>query len=58
MENVGDYRRTSTYYLQRAETCERLAPKATTEENRQILLKQAARWRARAAEERSPPDNG
>jgi len=48
------------YYLERAASCERLAAEATTEENRQILLMVAARWRRFAAEENSesPPEKG
>jgi hypothetical protein len=49
--------RSVEYYLERAAECERLAAAAMTEDNREIFLRLAARWR-RAAEERSPPDDG
>jgi hypothetical protein len=48
----------SKYYLERAEACERLAGEAATEEKQQILLELAARWRALAAEDGSPPCKG
>jgi hypothetical protein len=47
---------TTGYYLERAGECERLADAAMTEENREILLRLAARWRAFAAERRGRPD--
>ena len=51
--------RTADYYLERATECERLAGEAMTDENREILLRLAARWRAFAdARNRSPPDEG
>jgi hypothetical protein len=45
---------TNSYYLERAADCERLADQALTEENRQIFLMLAARWRG--LEEGSLPD--
>jgi hypothetical protein len=49
----------AAYCLERAAECERLADAAVTEENREILRRLAARWRAFAAEqEGSPPDKG
>jgi hypothetical protein len=51
--------KSADYYLERAAECERLADAAVTEENREILRRLAARWRAFAAEqEGSPPDKG
>jgi hypothetical protein len=42
--------------MERAAECERLAEAAMTAENREILLRLAARWRAFAAERKEPPD--
>lgn len=58
--NSGSYpRKTTEYYLERVAECERLAREAATEENRQILLRLATRWRALAAEQDgSPPEGG
>jgi hypothetical protein len=47
--------KSADYYLERAAECERLASVAVTEENREILLKLAARWRVLAAEQNRPP---
>lgn len=50
---------TAAYYLERAVECERLAGEAITEENREILHRLAARWRAFAIEKTdSPPEKG
>jgi hypothetical protein len=50
---------TAAYYLERATECERLAQEAVTEENREILLKLAARWCGFAAEKtEGPPKRG
>jgi hypothetical protein len=58
MEFDENSTKTTGYYLERAVECERLADAAMTEENREILLKLAARWRAFAAERKGPPDRG
>jgi hypothetical protein len=47
--------KSSDHYLERAAECERLAHAAVTEENREILRRLAARWRAFAAERQGPP---
>jgi hypothetical protein len=47
---------TAAYCMERAAECERLAEAAMTAENREILLRLAARWRAFAAERKEPPD--
>jgi hypothetical protein len=49
--------KSADYYLERAAECERLASVAITDENREILLKLAARWRALAAQG-GPPNPG
>jgi hypothetical protein len=46
------------YCLERAVSCERLAETAMSEENRKILLSLAARWRALAETDGSPPNQG
>ena len=48
--------RTRAYYLERAAECERLAEAAMTDENRNILLDLAARWRSFAEKSEQPPD--
>jgi hypothetical protein len=48
--------RTRAYYLERAAECERLAEAALTDENRNILLDLAARWRSFAEKSEQPPD--
>lgn len=49
----------TTDYSERAAQCDRLAGEAVTEENRQIFLMLATRWRRLAAEDEvSPPDKG
>jgi hypothetical protein len=51
--------KSADYYLERAAECERLADAAVTEENREILRRLAAQWRAFATgQEGSPPDKG
>jgi hypothetical protein len=47
-------RKMAKYYLERAAERERLAGAAMTEENREILLRLVARWRAFASERDSP----
>lgn len=47
--------KTAEFYLERAVECERLANEAIAKENREILLRLAARWRAFAAERQAPP---
>lgn len=49
--------RTIAYYLERVATCDRLADQAASEENKQIFLMLAARWRALDAEEESHGDH-
>jgi hypothetical protein len=55
MKSDGNSPKTAEYYLERAAECERLADAAMTAENREILLRLAARWRAFAAEQKGPP---
>ena len=57
MKSDENSRNTAAYYLERAVECERLTGAAMTAENREILLRLAARWRAFAAERTEPPEN-
>jgi hypothetical protein len=54
MKSGDNSSKTTEYYLERAVECERLAGAAMTEENREILLRLVARWRAFASERDSP----
>jgi hypothetical protein len=56
MKSDENSAKTAEYYLERVAECERLADAAMTEENRKILLRLAARWRAFAAEGKGPLD--
>ena len=51
-------RHSKEYCLERAAVCERLAEQAISDENRRILLELAARWRALAETEGTPPHEG
>jgi hypothetical protein len=51
-------RHSKEHCLERAAACERLAEQAVGDENRTILLELAARWRALAELDASPPDKG